>query len=366
MISNKDTTEFGVLTFTLSDINVSLANALRRVIITNIPTVVFETEPYEANKAVIYTNTSRFNNEIIKQRLSCIPIHIKDVNSPLDKYIMELNVENNTDVVMYVTTEQFKIKNKETDEYLSDAKTKEIFPPNIETNYYIDFLRLRPRISNDLPGEKIHLTCTFSVKSVKDNSMYNTTSICTYGFSIDLEKRNEILQQKKQEWKDEQMTKEEIEYETKNWLLLDGLRITKKNSFDFKIQTVGVYENEELVKKGCEIIIQKLVRLKEGIETEDENIVEIKKSINTLENSFDICLKNENETIGKVMEWMVYDKYFEQEKTVSYCGFKVFHPHDLDSILRISYFQKIDKILLKENLISCINDAILIYDKIPF
>ena len=36
------------------------------------------TFPHEKNKANIEINTTRFNNEIIKQRLSCIPIHITD------------------------------------------------------------------------------------------------------------------------------------------------------------------------------------------------------------------------------------------------------------------------------------------------
>ena len=36
-----------VLRFRLSGVNVSLSNALRRTIISDIPTVVFKTSPYE-------------------------------------------------------------------------------------------------------------------------------------------------------------------------------------------------------------------------------------------------------------------------------------------------------------------------------
>ena len=81
-----------ILTFTLSGVNVSIANAIRRTILSNIPTVVFRTAPYEENKANITVNTSRLNNEILKQRLSCIPIHITDLEMPLQNYIMEVNV----------------------------------------------------------------------------------------------------------------------------------------------------------------------------------------------------------------------------------------------------------------------------------
>ena len=41
-------------------------------------------------------NTTRLNNEILKQRLSCIPIHIKDLEMPLQDYIMELDIINNS------------------------------------------------------------------------------------------------------------------------------------------------------------------------------------------------------------------------------------------------------------------------------
>ena len=59
----------GVLYFTLSNLNVSIANSLRRVILSDIPTLAFKTFPDKENQANITTNTSRFNNEILKQLL---------------------------------------------------------------------------------------------------------------------------------------------------------------------------------------------------------------------------------------------------------------------------------------------------------
>ena len=100
-----------ILLFTLSGVNVSLANAIRRTILSDIPLVVFRTTPYKENKANIISNTSRLNNEILKQRLSCIPIHIKDPDSfPLKNYLLEVNVENITNTTMYVTTENFIVE----------------------------------------------------------------------------------------------------------------------------------------------------------------------------------------------------------------------------------------------------------------
>jgi len=349
------------LSFTLSGVNVSLANAIRRTILSDIPTVVFKTSPYEENKATILENTTRLNNEIIKQRLSCIPIHITDLEMPLKNYLMEVKVENITDTIMYVTTENFKIKNLVTGQYLSEKDTRNIFPPNDYTGYFIDFVRLRPKITEEILGEKINLTCEFSISTAKDDGSFNVVSTCSYGFTPDDVKINQELSKKIQSWKDEGYTKEAIEFETSNWKLLDALRITKPDSFDFIIQTIGVFTNNEILNKACEIIIHRLAELDTIIETDE---IKIERSLNTMENSFDIILENEDYTIGKIIEYMLYAKFFHSMKTMSFCGFKKMHPHDTESIIRVAYNEAIDKSGIKQNLKECVVESIQIFQKI--
>ena len=279
-----------MLSFTLSGVNVSIANAIRRTILSDITTVVFKTSPYEECKATIITNTSRLNNEILKQRLSCIPIHIpnyEEIN--LKNYLLEVNVENTTDTTMYVTTQDFKIKNLLTNSYLSEKDTRNIFPPNDYTGYFVDFVRLRPKLSDDLVGEKIHLTCEFIVSTAKDDGMFNVVSTCSYGFTPDDVAIDNELAKKIQGWKNEGKNEKDIDFESKNWKLLDALRIVKKDSFDFIVQTIGVYSNAELVNKACEIIDKRLQNIEISINTDE---IEIKNSLNTMANCFDIKLEN--------------------------------------------------------------------------
>ena len=106
---NRRVEENGVLTFTLTNVHVSIANALRRTMLSDIPTLGFRTFPHEKNDAVIHKNTSRFNNEILKQRLSCIPIHITDLELPYKELLVVIEKENTGNDIMYVTTEDFKI-----------------------------------------------------------------------------------------------------------------------------------------------------------------------------------------------------------------------------------------------------------------
>ena len=349
------------LTFTINGINVSLANAIRRTILSDINIVVFRTSPYERNDANILINTSRLNNEIIKQRLSCIPVHIKSIEEfPINKYYIEVKVQNISNSLMFVTTEDFVIKDIATDKPVSESKTREIFPPS-NTGHFIDFVRLRPKISDDLPGEALHLTCKFSIGNAKEDGMFNVVSTCSYGFTPDLEKIQETLGKKRADWKQEGKSDKEIAFESKNWELLDALRITKKDSFDFTIQTIGIYSNFELLDKACNILISQFNELNILIES---NEIIIKKSQNTMANSFDVILENEDYTIGKAIEYLLYTKFYEGIKTLTYCGYKKMHPHDSDSIIRLAYKQNVDMSFIKQNLLECVSDAIQIYKKV--
>ena len=358
LIDHKD----NFLSFTLSGVNVSLANAIRRIILSDIPILVFRTSPYEQNKANILVNTSRLNNEILKQRLSCIPIHIRDVDTfPLKNYQLEVNVENNTDTMMYVTTKDFMIKDLTAQKYLSEAKTREIFPPDDDCGYFIDFVRLRPKLSEELPGEKIHLTCEFTIGSAKEDGMFNVVSTCSYGFTPDLDKMDAELAKKKQVWKDEGKKEKEIEFEAKNWKLLDGLRNVKPDSFDFTLKTIGIYTNNELLDQASTIMLDKINQLDKLLDTDE---LTLEPSKNTMVNCYDLILENEDYTLGKALEYMLYTKFYEGVQTLSYCGFKKMHPHDSYSIIRIAYRDPVDPSIIKQNVKECTVDLLKIYQKI--
>ena len=89
--------ENGILDFTIESVNVSFINGIRRVILSDIPTLVFHCFPHDQNDADIHTNTTRLNNEVLKQRLSCIPIHISDSSLPYKELIVEINMKNDSE-----------------------------------------------------------------------------------------------------------------------------------------------------------------------------------------------------------------------------------------------------------------------------
>ena len=350
-----------VYSFTLSGLNVSLANALRRIILSEIPTYAFHTETYQDNKCTIEINTSRLHNEIVKQRLSCIPIHETDLDILTDKYILEVDVKNETDNVIYVTTEDFRIRNKTNGNYLTKEETKRIFPPSSKTGYYIDFVRLKPKISDSIPGEQLKLQAEFSVSNARHNSMYNVVSKCTYGNTPDLEAINRKWEEILQTLKGQGMDSDEIEFQKRNFYMLDAQRIFKEDSFDFTIQTIGVYDNKTIVKKGCAVLQNKFVNMIEALESD---IVPIHRSETTIDNCYDMILEDEDYTMGKVLEYILYTNYYEGDKTLTYCGFKKFHPHNPDSTIRIAFVQPTDKNMVRSYLKHAATLAQEVYQKI--
>jgi len=342
-----------ILRFTLTGVNVSLANGLRRIILSEINTVVFRTETYNDNMCIIYENTGRLHNEIVKQRLSSIPIYSINLETLPGNYLMELNVTNDSDNIMMVTSEDFRIKNKESGNYLTDAETRKIFPADPITHNFIDFVRLRPKIGDTISGEKIHLTCEFSVANAKINSMFNVVSKCSYGNTPDITKAKEKWEEIENRLVSEGCTKEEIDFQRTNYKWLDSERVFIPDSFDFVIQTVGVFENKDIVMKGCHALQEKFNTLIQRIESDE---VAVNISENTIENSYDVILKEEDYTIGKIIEYILYEKFYHNE-TVTFCGFKKIHPHDTQSIIRIAYKEKTDKHLCKEHMKQACNDA---------
>jgi len=331
----------GVLQFTVSNINVSYANAIRRVILSEVPTVVFRTFPHEKNDANFEINTGRLNNEILKQRLSCIPIHIVDLDTPLENYIMEVDINNDSDIMIYVTTKDFKIRNAETNVFLNDAQLNIIFPPDPISHQYVDFCRLRPKLSDSIPGERLKLNCKFSWGTAKENGCFNVVSTSTYANTPNYIEIEKLEQAKKIEFEEKYPDdSEEVLYQLQDWKNLDAKRIYEPDSFDFKIETVGVFDNKSIVKKALNILIKKLEGIIDLYSTQNNLI---KDSEATIPNSFDIILEQDDYTIGKILEYTLYKTYYLDTPSLTYCGFRKPHPHINISIIRLGFKQETDK-----------------------
>jgi len=335
----------GRLTFTLSGVNVSIANALRRIIISEIPCVVFRTTPHAENKVDIQINTTRMNNELIKQRIGCIPIHIDDIEIPIENYEIIIDKKNSSDVVDFVTTEDITINDIHAKKMLSESVVRKMFPPNSITGDYIDIARIRPRLSADIQGEHLKLTAKLDIGTAKENGSYNIVSTCSYGNTVDNSINDEKVASMTREMTESGMAAEEIAFKVKDWLLLNAELNSVPFSFDFTIETIGQFTNDDVVFRGTRIMLSKVGKFKESIDSNPDLIVE---SDTTLENGFDITLIDEDYTLGKALEFVLYNNYYDKspeqtDKLLSFCGFRKPHPHISESIIRLGFINSVKK-----------------------
>ena len=332
--------ENDILYFNINNCNVSIVNSIRRTLLSDIETLVFRTSPESENRCLIKDNLSRLHNEIIKQRLSCVPIHVSDIDDfNYKNFRLDLNVENETNDILLVTTKDFKIYDKVNEKYLSSDETKEIFPPFVASSgeHYIELLRLRPETGNKVK-EKINLSCEFDIGTAKENGSFNVVSTCAYGFTEDKKMIEEELQKLKVTWSNENKN---IEDEETNWKLLTGQRFFKPDHYDFSLKSIGVFNEHELLIIACETLIKKLDQLSTDIET---NVATIQDSNNVLPNSYDFHLdeKYGDYTLGKIIEYVIFEKYYNGVKNLNFCGFSKLHPHDTTSIVRIAFKENVN------------------------
>ena len=360
------TDENGQLKFTIDRINVSLANALRRVILSDIPTFVFRTFPYSECRASITTNTSRIHNEILKQRLSCIPIHVSDMEPTIKDYQLEIDVVADGNEIRYVTTKDFKMKNKTNGKYLTDVKCREIFPPNAISGDFIEFARLLPKMTEYGEGEQLVMTCDLDIGTPNEHGAFNVVSTCAYQMTMDPSKVDEAWRVKEAELVKEGVAaigSEEMKAQRKNWALLDAQRFTKDDSFDFVIETVGVFTNADIVQKAAQIMINKCTKFIRDIESGENHII---PTVSTIQNGYDIELKGEDYTLGKVLEFFLHDKHYAEDQTVTYCAFRKIHPHNPDSMIRVGFAETVgvDEGIVGEYITTCARDAIAVFEHI--
>lgn len=359
--------------FTLSGVNVSLANAIRRTIQDDIPVYVFNT-----NKCNIEINTGRLHNEILKHRLQCIPIHSKvSVNDWIldnpdhnifDKYVMELDVQNEGEQTIYVTPADFRIKNKSNGRQLTSAEMERLFPRDRTTNSHIIFARLRPKISDTIPGEHLKITTEFAISNAAENSAFTAVCCSVYGNTIDVDAANKAWESAELRIRDdaakrnESVDPTELEFQKKNFQILDRQRYYVEDSFDFNIESVGIYEPRELCKMSCDILKYQFDKLTEEIESDNVTII---NSETTMENSYDFILEHGDYTIGKALEYVLYEKGFVMNNRMEFCGFRKMHPHDDHSVIRVSYIDKsADKNWFKNDLKQACSELSYIFKSI--
>ena len=296
-------------TFEIYDIDLSIINAFRRIILSDIeiPGMIGETEP----TIKILSSNGPLHNEFLVHRIGQIPICLKE--NEVDNYVdnsitLELNVNNTTNNLKNVTTEDIKVKRDDVE--INSKELRDIFYPNMVSKNYILITRLRE-------NEYLHFKASVVKKTSKYNASFNPVSLVTFSYIID---------------------KSEI---TKDMSILDKERhyfVNKygdPNAFKFEIEPINKYITPKyLINKAIEILIDKINNLLSNIKLSDTV-----KIIKTLENTYKFIIEDEDDTLGNVIQSFIHDKYVRNNDIImdniscKYCGYIC--PHPLKNLLEI-------------------------------
>lgn len=296
--------------FEIYDIDLSIINSIRRVILADIkiPGIIGEEEP----TIEIINSNGPLHNEFLIHRIGQIPLCLKE--SEIDNYednsiILELNVENTSLNTINVTTEHITAKRNNIN--IDKKELSEIFYTDMISNDYILITRLRP-------GEVLHFKANVVKKNGKYNAAFNPVSLANLSFITDkskITKETNILD------------KERLYYTNKNG---------EPNVIKFEIEPINKYLTPKyLINKAIELLIEKLNNLITNIKS---NNIEIKK-FNNLDSTYEFTIDNEDDTLGNIIQSFIYDKFVRNKEKIqdniscSYCGYIC--PHPLKKILNI-------------------------------
>jgi len=304
-----------------SNIKISLANAIRRTIISNIPTYVIAQD-----KTTFFENNSVFSNEFLKHRLSLVPII---------SWNKDINYEN-----ILITC-----KKKNENEYTDSVYVKDFVCKDIETDKVIDNSLLFSHENILFAKLKYNQFISFEAKFSRNTaegggSFYSPVSICLYTFEID-EKEANLRKENMSEKEKADFNTEEIQR------VYEKNKNGEPNRYSFQMEGIGFYKIDDILKMGIEILMNKLVLIQN--EFKNKNSKKVLFNNETQLDFYDFSLEDENETVGNVLS-----TYLLNDNNVYYCGYLIEHPLKKNVILRI----KLKEYNTIENIIDIIDKNI--------
>lgn len=355
------------MSFTINDSELSIVNAIRRIILSEIPNVAFYFDPYdiEHNDIKINKNTCALHNEFLAHRISLVPLCFteNEINEfDNSKWKFQLIKQNNTYETLEVTTKDFKIYNEDGKEY-SDAIKERILPKNSITNEYILLTKLKPNLYDDTTppkGEMIDIMCIPSVNTAMKHARWCPVSQCSFGNTIDkdlADKKFEELLETFEKDLGRKATKDEKQQQLNRFNTLEVYRCFKKNKydeanhFDFKIESECALRPAYLFFKACKILIEKLDKFVLNIKNNNTDAVKIIE-IKGLDNFYNVEIYNENYTLVNVLQANIFNMCFRemksQENPLDYIGYTQPHPLDNLMLLKLKIAKKEEQIISKD------------------
>lgn len=300
--------------FDIIDVDLSIVNGLRRVIHADVPTVGFMGE--NDVSIVINKNNGPLHNEFMIHRIGMIPVHFTEDNIEgfnEDEYVFTCSVKNTSLVVRNVTT--LDISGTRNGEPISSKEMHTLFPKNSITHENILITRLRP-------SEELEFTAMLVKSTGKVHSAFSPVSMCAFYFNEDPSSKDVtgILEKERTYIKNE---------------------TGDPTNIHFMIEPESGLTHYYIILKAFEILLDKVHSVQQEIATNGSDKITIVEH-DSINNTFDLNILNEDDTLGNLMQSIIYSAYIRNKSkvlekfTMTYIGYYAPHPLEKKIVLRMT------------------------------
>ncbi len=162
----------------------ALANALRRVLLAEVPSVAPSfTTPDAPSDVIVHRNTSAMHNEMLAHRVSLLPIHLPTMEAVLahepDDLVFRLQVKNTGRDNVLVTSKDIQVQSASA--YARDA----LFPPDATTGDHAIITLLKPNLHQPDAGEEVDVEFRARRGIAQTHSRYCPVSTCALTLRVD-------------------------------------------------------------------------------------------------------------------------------------------------------------------------------------
>lgn len=351
------------LSFDVNDVDLSLVNALRRIIIAEVQSIAFAFDPnVKENDLKVKINTGSLHNEFLCHRISLIPLHFSKEefeNFQSSKYNFVLKKKNTSEQMLKVTTADFEIFD-ETGRKYPDEFLERILPANKFTNDHILITKLKPNMFDKSKGDEIHIEGQPSIGSGRLHARWTPVSLCTFFNILDDNSVQKGLEEYIKQNRDTSLDEQELRA---RFNTLEVHRFFKKNkfmepsSFRFELETECGFECKQIFKMAMNVLIEKLKTFISNLQENNKILVSQSQGMTY------ITVDNEDHTLGNVVQSMLYNIYIREtdDTELKYIGY--YKPHPLEDNVIIKVKTDKDPIKLIQNgctkIIDIIQDMIV-------
>ena len=277
---------------------VPFVNALRRILLAEIPTVVIR-------DVVIRENTSQMIHEMLKHRVEMLPVNVK---------ASEGDVIRDTKIsVRFMASPE--AREVTSDDFVAAGPRSSVILRDRDLNTPLYFLTLKP-------NEVLHVECGLGLVHT------GASQVCVSTF------RNHIDEQRAKMDRDSfilSRSNEDVRIFDNHLIQRSFVRDENErpNHFDFTVESIGVYQARDLVRIAVEVLKKKVLEFVKLPVSKDET------------GAYVVETTTEGHTIGALAQAILY----EAAGIVDFVSYRIDHPLTAKLILQFRTKGKSDAVM---------------------